>query len=249
MQFWNTWGVAVLIAACGGGKEAGPRTPAETATPTSERTRASDMLMVKGTIGGLDKQAVHAVIQKAQPDVARCIRKGQKKLPFLGGQLGISITVGSTGRATEVYLHDSTLGDHEVEACVVKAFRKQSWPRPVGGKLGKVEQTFEFTAGHSEPPSDWTADTLEAGMAQEAEGDEKPFDELMQALNACRSEARTGPLQVTMYLDEDGFALSVGMAISDARGTKAITCVVTTMRTTSFPAPGDNYAKVTVQVR
>jgi hypothetical protein len=248
-QRW-TWIAAIVLAGCGG-SEVAPNTPDD--EPASGQRSGDDddmpMLSVGGTIGGLDKQEVQSVIQKAWPDVSRCIRKGRKQLAFLGGEVGIAITVGSNGRAVEVFLHDSTLGDHEVEACVVKAFRSKQWPRPVGGELGKVDQTFDFTAGHTEPPLDWDADTLESGMAKEAEGDEKPYEELLTTLNACRSDAKAGPLRVTMYLDEDGFVQAVGMGMADARGQKAVDCVVTTMKTTSFPAPEDNFAKVTVDVK
>lgn len=207
------------------------------------------ILSVGGTIGGLDEKEVRKVIHGAWPEVNRCLREGRKKLPFLGGNIGVSVTVGSTGRADEVFLQESTLGEHGVETCIVKAFRAPQWPRPVGGKVGKVEQSFELTSGHADPPLSWTPAELQRRMAKEAEGDERPFDELLTTLRACKSDAGAGPLRVTMYLDEDGFVQGLGVAMSDFAGHQAVDCITTAMKTTSFPAPEDNFAKVTLEVK
>lgn len=207
------------------------------------------MMTSEGTVGGLDEKEVQLVIQRAWPDVNRCIRKGRATLPMLGGDVGIDITVGTTGKASEVFIHTSTLGHHEVEACIIEAFRKPQWPRPIGGKVGKVGQTFSFASSHAEPPLSWSADVLEQGMKKEADDGEDPFSDLIATLEGCKDDAGTGPFRVTMYLDEDGFVQAAGMGMSDALGVGAVECVVQTMKTTSFPAPEENYAKVTVDVK
>ena len=86
-------------------------------------------------------------------------------------------------------------------------------------------------------------------MDGEAEGDEKPYEEMLAHLQECRNDAGAGPIAVTMYLDEDGFVTSAGMSVSDTAGEKAAECVLQTVKTTSFPAPTDNFAKVTVEVK
>ena len=53
----------------------------------------------------------------------------------------------------------------------------------------------------------------------------------------------------TDILDEDGLVRSAGAGVSDPSGREALTCVVTALQTTSFPAPGSNFVKVTLDVR
>ena len=234
--------MSAWLGACGG-IDATP----ESADSAPQRDRGMQM-QVGGTIGGMDAHAVRAVMAKVRPKVSRCVRNGRERLPVLGGEVRIDLTVGRNGRVREAFL-DSTLGDHDVEACVVGAFRAQQWPRPVGGVVGKIGQELEFTSGHDEPPLDWSANALRDGMADDADRGERPFDDMLTTLNQCRVDASAGPMKVTMYLDEDGFVQSAGLGMSDAQGKEAVDCILTTVQTTSFPAPEENIAKVTVDVR
>ena len=192
----------------------------------------------------MDKIAVQRAVGETMSKVNRCIANGREKLPFLGGAVEVFVQVNKSGRASVAFLERTTLGDHSVEACIVDAFRSRQWPRPQGGDVGEISQGFDFTAGHVDMPLDWSQDKLKSEMKRDG-----GYDELIGKLDACRSEAGSGPLSVTMYLDEDGLVRAAGVGMTDASGQSAVDCVVTTVQTTSFPAPADNFAKVTVAIR
>ena len=234
--------------ACCGGVDAEGRTPVDERPATPIDSRDESGFSAQSTVGGMDQHAVRAAVREVMRQVDRCIDQGRKELPFLGGNVEIFVRVNSSGRATVAFAERSTLGDHQVENCVVEAFRSRQWPRPVGGKVGEIRQGFDYTAGHHGQPLDWSETTLASAMATEADGGPSPFDELVSKLSDCRREAATGRLTVTMYLDEDGLARAVGAGMSDPKGRAAVDCLVTTVQTTSFPSPEGNFVKVTVQV-
>ena len=74
------------------------------------------------------------------------------------------------------------------------------------------------------------------------------LDRLMTAFILATGSRAMG-LEVTMYLDEDGLVQSVGVGMGDESGHAAVSCIVTNVQTTSFPAPGDNFVKATVRIR
>jgi hypothetical protein len=233
-----------MVAACGG-NQAPPEDPSkDVAEPPPTQRRPE--LQVQGAVGALDKRAVQSAVASLNPDVQACVQKGQERLPFMDGDVEVFVLVDAMGRAAQTYLTESTIGDHDVETCIVDAFESKQWPRPVGGEQGEIIQSYHFEAGHLEPPDLWTGDKLAEKMGAD---DPEAFGSLQGKLAECREQAGTGPMQVTMYLDEDGLVRTAGAGMSDPEGEAALTCVVTTLQTTSFPAPGGNFVKVTLDVR
>ena len=253
----------LTAAACGGGAPPAAEEPEGMKVTHHDRGPAGSFgagdgqMRVEGTVGGLNRAAVQKTFDQAMPKMKECIDQGRRQLPFLGGNIAVYLEIGLMGKARTVLLSRTTLGDHRVESCIVKALASKQWPRPVGGKVGNTTSSFSFQAAHADPPLDWTARQLEAAMAADtapepdAEEDQgpPPFGELTTKLARCRDDAGTGPLDVTIYLDEDGMPQSFGVSVADAKGHRAIDCLNTVIQTTSFPAPGGSFAKVTVPVR
>lgn len=235
----------LAVGACGGRPQVTSDTPGggETASPAGS---SSAGMSVAGEVGALDKQAVQGAVSSLNSDVRSCVEDGQRRLPFLEGELEVFVLVDVNGRAAQTYLTESTLGDHEVELCIVKLFESKQWPRPVGGEQGEITQSFAFQAGYAELPDSWSASHLAQKMNAD---DPAAFAELQRKLGACRAEAAAGPMTLTMYLDEDGLVRTAGAAMSDPAGEEALTCAVTTLQTTSFPAPGSNFVKTTLDMK
>lgn len=240
---WATWG-ALTLTACGGGQTRPDRAPPDAPATTSRPAPASE-LEVHGTVGALDKRAVQSAVASLNAGVQGCVQEGQKRLPFMDGDVEIFVVVDANGRAQDAYLTKSTLGDHDVETCIVERFSAKQWPRPVGGKEGQIIQSYHFEAGHLDPPAAWSADQLADKMGAD---DPAAFDSLEGKLSECRQQAGTGPMRVTMYLDEDGLVRTAGAGMSDAGGEQALECVVLALQTTSFPAPGGHFVKVTLDI-
>ncbi len=236
------WLVTLLVG-CGGSTPTPDDPTGVEAGDTAAPAGGGGGFSSSSRVGALDKEAVRAAVGDVMRAVNRCIDDGRKRLPFLGGSVGVRLEVNTSGRASVAYLDQSTLGDHQVEACVLEAFQSHPWPRPVGGEVGEISQSFDFTAGHAELPDDWSAAELQERMQSDGS-----YDELLGKLRDCRAQAGAGRLEATMYLDEDGLVRGAGVAMGDPKGIDAVDCVVTTLQTTSFPAPRSNFVKVTVAV-
>jgi hypothetical protein len=207
-------------------------------------------------LGALDKRKVEAEFRAAMPEVDRCLAVGRKRVRYLDGDIELFLQVDQTGKAVRANLTRSTLGDHETEACILTAYKARQWPRPVDGRTGEIQQRYQFgAASDADAAQAWTADALGAAMAREAPADAgaasaaSAYQDLLGGLGRCRAEARAGRLDVTMYLDQDGFVQSAGLAADEESGRAAADCVATLVKTTSFPSPGSAPVKVTVSVK
>ena len=245
MHWAECFAFLLVMSGCGGVSPKAPDPPVDD-SGTSSSGGSSSGMSVSGEVGALDKQAVTGAVSSLNGDVRACVEDGQRRLPFLEGELEVFVLVDVNGRAAEVYPTESTLGDHEVEICIVKLFQRKQWPRPVGGEQGEITQSFAFQAGHAELPDVWSVGDLASKMNAD---DPAAFAELEKKLAACRRDAAAGPMTLTMYLDEDGLVRTAGAGMSDPAGKEALACAVTTLQTTSFPAPGNNFAKATLELR
>ncbi len=255
--------IGLTAAACGGGTPPAAEDPAgmkvthHEGAPGGSVSGDDGKMQVEGTVGGLNHGAVQKTFNEAMPTMKGCITKGRQQLPFLGGDIDVYLEIDPLGKASSVLLTKTTLGDHRVEACIVQALESKQWPRPVGGKVGKTSSSFSWRAADADPPLAWTAGQLAAAMTADAEPEAEeeetpgppPFDELAAKLTKCRNDAGTGPLDVTIYLDEDGMPQTFGLSTADGRGLQSVNCIDTVLQTTSFPAPSGSFAKVTVPVK
>lgn len=208
-----------------------------------------ERMTAMGEMGAIDQKGAAATFGGALPQINECIAGGRKRQPYLGGEVDIFVRIDGTGKAELVHLQRSTLGDHEVEACIRNAIAAKQWPRPVGGKVGEARRSLSFAPeGHLEVPQQWSAAELAEAMAADNEGEEGAFRELKAQLDECRKKTGVAQLSVTWYLDEDGMAQSVGLFADDPKGREAAGCLQTVLSTTSFPSPRDFRVKATVTV-
>ncbi len=246
----------VMTAACGGAPPPGAEEPeGMTVThhdqnPDGSVSGGGDQMHVEGTVGGLNRGAVQRTFNEAMPMMRKCIDDRRKQLPYLGGDVAVAIEIDPSGKALSVVLTQSTLGDHRAEACIVAALELRRWPRPVGGKVGQTSSSFGWQSDHLDPPQEWSLERLATAMAAEIEpGEENPGPPPIAELQAKLGKCGAGPTEVTIYLDEDGMPQSFGLFGEGSQRPKTIDCLNTVLQTTSFPAPGDSFAKVTVPVK
>jgi hypothetical protein len=121
---------------------------------------------------------------------------------------------------------------------MVSALKSVTWPEPIDGSDGLCENTFSFTPGSDERmPVDWSPEQLGA-----------KFKDARPKLSQCRTEARTGPLKATLYIDTEGKLGGVGVSTSDEKGDAAVQCVIDTLNGLKFPSPGSFASKVSVVI-
>jgi hypothetical protein len=224
---------ALPLPACGGSQEVVTEPTDEGATSDTGRQRRKGM-GVESEIGALDEGAVKRTFERVSKDLMGCYGRGTDRLPFLAGEVSFKVRVMRDGRARWVYVKDSTLGDRDTEACMVSALKSATWPEPIDGSDGLCENTFSFTPGSDERmPVDWSPEQLGP-----------KFNDARPKLSQCRSEARTGPLKATLYIDTDGKLGGVGVSASDEKGDAAVQCVIDTLSGLKFPSPGSFASKV-----
>lgn len=236
--FLTGLGAASLLAAsCGGSQEVVTAPSDDGQGADSNKPRRSGMGMAS-EIGALDEGQVKAVFQRVSKQFSSCYQRGTERVPYLAGEIAFKIRVTSEGKARWVFVKDSSLGDHETEACMVRALEGVSWPKPVDGEEGIAENSFAFEPGSDERmPIAWSPEQL-GPKFRDAKG----------KLSQCRADAGTGPLKATLYVDTEGKAGSVGVSASDEKGKGAVACVVETLSGITFPSPGSYASKVSVTI-
>ena len=184
----------------------------------------------------MDEFATAKVFDRAKEKFLACYVRGIERVAYLAGEAHFLVRVTEQGKTRWAFMKDSTLGDRDTESCMLDVLKNTKWPKPLGGE-GLAEYTVPF-----DPPADerqavaWTPDRL--GNAQRA---------VKAALAKCKESSGTSALKVTVYVETNGKANTVGVSSDDEKGNDAATCVVDAMKGIKFPHPGSFAAKVTVE--
>ncbi len=221
--------VALLALACGG-----QAPEAKNPDWVVEQDNEPEQLEVMQEFGGMNQEKVDRVFKRVSGDLSQCLLDGQKRVEFLGGDVSFFLLVDLTGHAKAAHIEQSNLGDYETEQCMLSVLREQKWPKPVGGKLGKVTSSIGFDPPEDvRPPVSWDSENAEGGV-----------EKIQSELSACGGG---GPFSVTAYVKTNGAVLSAGVAHSDEQGDDAARCIVDAVKHARFSSPGSWPAKVTFQ--
>jgi hypothetical protein len=226
----SPWLVIPLLAlACGEGSPP-PKTADD--TPQTEEHHGSG-LAVSSEIGGLDEDKVSAAFESSLSGLQRCLEQGSSRVEFLGGSVSFFVKIDLRGKVDGAYLEKSTLGDRDTEKCMLDALRAKSWPKPVGGEHGLARKSFDFDPPSDvRPPADYDHDHLGRGL-----------DKIAGKLASCKRHK--GSYEATIYVATDGTVLSAGVTPPDEEGEGNVDCLVSTLKSASFPSPGSWPAKAT----
>lgn len=206
----------------------------DTPAPTHQAVVPS----VESEVGALDASKVQAVFDKASSALKQCYAQGVGRNELLAGDVKLAVRVAEDGSTKYAFLKESTLGDRATEECMLGVLKKQTWPKPVGGREGNADTSFGFDPGdENRPPVEWT----EARM-----GD--AYKNAKSALARCRADAGAGPMKATLYVSTDGKATTVGVSGVDAKSEDAAKCVVGVLSGLKYASPGSYDAKVTISI-
>lgn len=190
-------------------------------------------MSANATIGALDEDQVTRTFRSCLSGFEQCLSAGANRVQYIGGSVDFAIKVDESGHLSDAHLRSSTLGDRETEQCMLGVLRSKTWPKPVGGKSGLAEKSFDFDPpDDGRPATDWTSDRVD-----------KTLKKIASKVRKCKSDVN-GDFSATVYVDTDGKALSVGMAPPNAQGESAISCLVGVLKSAKYPSPGSWPAKV-----
>lgn len=210
----------------------------EATEPTSDpqvgsSKKSGSNIAVTAEIGALNEAKVKAAFNGSVDGMFKCFKKGLDRIEYLSGVVKLGVRVPLEG-PIRVYMKSSTLGDRQVESCMLDVVRGKDWPRPEGGKEGLAESEFTFDPMEgTRAPVEWSAS--DAG---------KNLDKLRAALRSCKKGS--GDVSATLYVETDGRVKSVGVSGQDASSEDAAECVVKAARELKLNSPGSFAAKLTV---
>ncbi len=111
--------------------------------PSSGPVRISD---------GLSRDLVAKVIRAHANEIKYCYERELQHMPGLSGKVSVSFTIGPAGEVLEAGVAESTLGNEEVEACMLSRVKRWKFPEPQGGGTVDVNHPWIFRgAGDNDP--------------------------------------------------------------------------------------------------
>ncbi len=216
--------------ACG---ESTPQSKTADDAPEIQEEGRGSRPTVSSEIGGLDESKVNAIFESSLSGLERCLHQGSSRVEFLGGSVSFFVMIDTSGKVEATYLEKSTLGDRDTEKCMLDALRAKSWPRPVDGDHGLARKSFDFDPPNDvRPPADYDQEHLS-----------KALDKISGKLASCKSGG--GSYEATIYVATDGSVLAAGVTPPDKDGEESVDCLVSTLKSASFPSPGSWPAKIT----
>lgn len=143
----------VLLASCG------PKQPADTASPSGGGAEAGKDGTAQADASATKKEGPETIplsgtftseqIQAAVNDGAAlfdaCYTLGADKAGKLEGKVTMQVTVGPLGTVKDASVSKSTIKNPKVDACVLDAFKKLTFPKPENGST--VMFTYPMTFG------------------------------------------------------------------------------------------------------
>ena len=169
-------------------------------------------------IGVMDTDDVEATLQEHFDDVRACYTRAGKAQRYAGGKVLLRFMVAGDGAAQDVWVLESTLGNYDVERCLVEVGRKIRFHAPNGNKASTFEYPVEFRS--------------ETGMAiLDIDGPRVNRDvaTLLPQLAAC-GQIASEQVNAMIYIESNGALGSVGLATSAAIDEDAGDCAVQTIR-------------------
>lgn len=230
------------LAACGSPSVVAPTTarPATTSGPADGSGQRGGGVSVEAEIGSLEPAEIRARFEAASPAVEACHRESLRRLPQLGGTVRLHVETYASGAAPLLFLEESTLGDRELDRCLLAAFAEQRWPKPAGGQRGIAIQEFDLAP----PPGSRAPVELEEEDILETLEDEA------EHLSACTAGVRGAAIWATVYIDDDGSgehgrALSAGVIARQHIPKETLDCLAGVLASARYPSPGSWLGKVT----
>lgn len=239
MKYWgiralllslSSMGLASMIVVGCGGAAAETTTTTTTTTTRREDPPPDDGSSITGLMGSISQDAVQGTLEPRMDSFMHCFETRLRTVHFLGGEIRMAFRVHTDGTVLWVYPAESSLGDRDVESCILGVAQRAHFPHPHGGEA-------EFSWGFAlDPPSD-----VRAPVSLAAGG----VDEMIESQESnVRTQCGQGPYHVTAYVQPGGAVLAAGVATDSTDASGHLDCVATAVRGWTFPDPGSYAGKV-----
>jgi TonB family protein len=215
----------VFGAGCGSDKaarqdEGGPEHALKHRAP--KRTSAQDPnpkgMSVDSEFGFLDTEEVEATLKQHFDDIRGCYQRAGKAQRYAGGRVMLRFLVGGDGISQDVLVIESTLGNYDVERCLVEVGRRIAFHAPVGHKPTTFEYPVEFRSTNQLAVLEVDGIKLDHDLSV-----------FLPQLAVC-GRLTTEDASAIMYIEPNGFPGSVGLAAGAVLDEDVGDCMVQTIR-------------------
>ncbi len=113
--------------------------------------RRRDSAPVKVTLdltvieGGLDREVIARVVRRHQNEIRYCYERELQRDPNLHGRIAVQWIIDGTGTVARATIQDSTMGNSNVENCIIVRVRRWRFPEPRGGGVVQVTYPWIFS--------------------------------------------------------------------------------------------------------
>jgi TonB family protein len=173
---------------------------------------------IDSEMGVLQTEDVNATMQEHFTRIRECYHRAGKAQRYAEGRVQLRFLVNGDGSAQDVWVVESTLGNYDVERCLVDVGRRISFRAPSGRK----STTFEY-------PVEFRSTNQVAVLDCEAERVEHDLMVLLPRLASCGQLASEGASAV-IYIEPNGTPGSVGLSVGAAMDEDVADCMVQTIR-------------------
>jgi hypothetical protein len=223
------------LSACGGPKqEVASGAGAVNAEPAPAADNGASV-QIEGLLGTVPQDDVERAIQRRNDAIAACYQEALDVSEQIEGSLEIALEIAADGSVASAHSRNGTLGSLDAESCILDVARRIAFPAPRGGPRASVVYPLAL-----EKPYDGPAPAELGGAEKDAVVRERAED-----VERCLGGA-TG-VQLTVYVGRDGRVISAGASSDALEAAQGASCLAAAARAWSFPAPGPNGAKGTIE--
>ena len=175
-------------------------------------------MSIDSELGVLDTEDVEATLKQHFDEIRGCYQRAGKAQRYAGGRVMLRFLVGGDGLSQDVLVIESTLGNYDVERCLVEVGRRIAFPAPTGRKPTTFEYPVEFRS---------------TNQLAVLEVDGLKFDHdlsvLLPQLAVCGQLAAMDASAI-IYIEPNGHPGSVGLAAATTLDEDVGDCMVQTIR-------------------
>ena len=181
-------------------------------------------MRVDSELGVLETEEVDATMRDHFDDIRGCYGRAGKAQRYAGGRVLLRFLVAGDGTAQDVLVVESTLGNYDVERCLVDVGRRIAFHAPSGRKATTFEYPVEFRSTNQVAVLDIEGLKVEHDLSV-----------FLPQLAVCGQVAPEGATAV-VYIEPNGTPGSVGLAAGGTLDEDVGDCMVQTIRTWKMSA-------------
>jgi TonB family protein len=175
-------------------------------------------MSVDSELGVLDTEDVEATLKDHFDDIRGCYQRAGKAQRYAGGRVLLRFLVGGEGISQDVLVVESTLGNYDVERCLVEVGRRIAFHAPSGHKPTTFEYPVEFRSTNQLAVLEVDGVKLDHDLSV-----------FLPQLAVC-GQLAVEDANAIIYIEPNGFPGSVGLAAGSTLDEDVGDCMVQTIR-------------------